>query len=180
MHRYNKKIGSDLKPLNADHPWDYKIVPDNSYWGIGLVVALLLLAGQILYFEGATFTRNPVFRPHLEKICQRLDCRLPAYKNPAEFTLLQNSLSYLSDRRQLFRVVVSNRAAFAQPYPNLELTLRDYSGNPFAQRIFLPQNYLPKGRAATSVILPNATVEIRLNIAVPKTIIGGYTFELIY
>ena len=169
-----------MKPLNADHSWDYEIVSDNSYWRTGLIIALLLLVGQIVYFEGATFTRNPAFRPHLEKICQQLGCRLPAYKNPAEFALLQSSLSYLSDHRQLFRVVVNNQAAFAQPYPNLELTLRDYAGNPFARRIFLPQDYLSKEQAATSVIRPDATVEISLNITAPKTIVGGYTFELIY
>ncbi len=151
-----------------------------AYWRSGLVIASLLLAAQTMYFEGTAFSRNPTFRPSLEKLCSQLNCRLPAYKNPVEFTVLQGSLIVLPDRSQLFRAVIRNRAAFAQPYPNLELTLLDYAENPFARRIFRPQDYLPKAQAATSAMLPDATAAISLNIATPKTKVGGYTFKLIY
>ncbi|MGZ8159397.1 MAG: DUF3426 domain-containing protein [Methylobacter sp.] len=161
-------------------PWDREIVPGCGYWRAGLVLAILLLIWQIVYFEGATLSRNPAFRSGLEKICRQLDCKLPAYKNLDEITVLQGSLSALHDRSLLFRVIIRNQAAFAQPYPNLELTMRDYAGNPFSRRIFLPQDYLPKARVATAVILPDATGEISLNIVALKTKVGGYTFELTY
>ena len=150
------------------------------YWRSGLVIAVLLLIGQTVYFNGAAFSRNPTFRTGLEKLCRQLNCRLSAYQNPAEFAVLQSSLSALPDRGHLFRAVIRNRSAFAQPYPNLELTLLDYAENPFARRIFRPQDYLPKARAATSAMLPDATATISLNIAALKTNVGGYTFELIY
>ena len=151
----------------------------DAYWRSGLVIASLLLAGQTVYFEGTAFSRNPAFRPSLEKLYRQLNCRLPVYKNPAEFAVLQGSLSALPDRSQLFRTVIRNKAAFAQPYPNLELTLLDYAENPFARRIFRPQDYLAKTLPATSAMLPDATAAISLNIAPPKTKVGGYTFKLI-
>lgn len=126
------------------------------------------------------FCRNPAFRPSLEKICGQLNCWLPAYQNLAEFSVLQGSLSALPDHSQLFKTVIRNRAAFSQPYPNLELTLLDYAENPFARRIFRPQDYLAKAQAATSAMLPDATAAISLNIAAPKSKVGGYTFKLIY
>jgi hypothetical protein len=150
------------------------------YWRSGLVIAVLLLLGQTVYFNGAAFSRNPAFRTGLEKIAGQLNYQLPAYQNPAEFSVLQGSLSALPGHGQLFRAVIRNRSAFAQPYPNLELTLLDYAENPFARRIFRPQDYLSKARAATSAMLPDATAAIRLNIAALKTNVGGYTFELIY
>ncbi len=144
------------------------------------MIASLLLLGQIVYFEGMPISRNPVFRASLEKLCGQLNCQLPAYKNPAEFAVLQGVLSALPDRSQQFRAVFRNRAAFAQPYPNLELTLLDYAENPFARRIFRPQDYLINAQAATSAMRPDATAAISLNIAAPKTKVGGYTFKLIY
>lgn len=150
------------------------------YWRVGLVIALLLLAGQIVYFEGSALSRNPAFRPSLEKLCRQLNCRLPVYKNPDEFAVLQGSLIALPDHSQLFRAVIRNRAAFAQPYPNLELTLLDYAENPFARRIFRPQDYLAKTQTATSAMFPDATAAISLNIAETKNKVGGYTFKLIY
>jgi hypothetical protein len=160
-------------------PWNREIVPGRSYWRIGLIVALLILGGQIVYFEGVTISRNPIFRSSLEKICRQLSCQLPAYENLDEFAVLQSSLSALPDRTQLFRAIISNRAAFAQPYPNFELTVLDYAGNPSARRIFRPQDYLPETLIG-SVMRPDASTIISLNIAALKTKVGGYTFELIY
>lgn len=160
-------------------PWDSGITPGSAFWRSGLVIASLLFAGQIIYFEGMTFSRNPTFRPSLEKLCGQLSCQLPAYKNPAEFTVLQSSLAVLPDRSRLFSATISNKAAFTQPYPNLKLTLLDYAGYPSARRIFRPQDYLAQLPAA-SAILPGASTAISLNIAAPKSKVGGYTFELIY
>lgn len=86
----------------------------------------------------------------------------------------------LPDRSQLLRVSISNQAAFAQPYPNLQLTLLDYAENPFSRRIFRPQDYLPEAPNATSTMLPGAITAISLNIAALKTKVGGYTLKLIY
>ena len=145
----------------------------------GLVIGLLLLIGQIVYFEGYAFSQNPAVRPGLVKLCQLINCQLPVYKNLDEFTLLHGSFTPLPDQNYAFRVVMSNQAAFAQPYPNIKLTLLDYSGNAFAHRIFQPRDYLPED-AVASVMAADATTEISLKIAAPKTKVGGSTFDLIY
>lgn len=161
-------------------PWAREIAPGRNYWRVGLAAASLLLAWQTVYFEGAAFCRNPAFRPSLERLCQSLHCRLPAYKNPDEWDVLQNSLSALPDHSRLFSAVIRNRAAFSQAYPNLELSLHDYDGNLFASRIFRPQDYLHQAQIVNSVLRPGATETINLNLAAPKTQIGGYTFKLSY
>jgi predicted Zn finger-like uncharacterized protein len=164
----------------TDLPWNQENTPGGAYWSVGLIIGLLLLAGQIVYFEGYYFSQNPIFRPVLEKICTQLNCRLPAYKNLDEFTVLQGSLSALPDHTHLFRAVISNQAAFTQIYPNITLTLLDYTGKPFTHRVFRPQEYLPKDSITTPAMISDATTEINLNIAAPEAKVGGYTFELIY
>lgn len=106
-----------------------------------------------------------------------MSCQLPAYENLDEFAVLQSSLSALPDHKQLFRAIISNRAAFAQPYPNIELTVLDYAENPSARRIFRPQDYLPEALVG-SAVQPGARTVISLNIAALKTKVGGYTFKL--
>lgn len=168
-----------MKASNARLPWDRDIAPGKAYWRPGLALAVLLLAGQIIYFERVALRRSPPLRLSLEQLCRHLDCSLPDYKNPDAFAVLQGSLYALPDHSQLFKAVVRNRGAFAQPYPKLELTLLDYAGKPFARRLFRPQDYLLKAQAAKSAMLPDATAAISLNIATPKTKVGGYTFKLI-
>jgi hypothetical protein len=160
-------------------PWDKESLSGNAYWRTGLVIGLLLLIGQIIYFEGYAFSQNPTIRPGLAKLCQLINCHIPVYKNPDEFTLLHSSFTPLPDQNYAFRVVMSNQADFSQAYPNIKLTLLDYSGNAFAHRIFQPRDYLPEDAVAT-LMATDATTEISLKIAAPKTKVGGSTFELIY
>jgi len=160
-------------------PWDKKNTSDNTYWSTGLIIGLLLLVGQIVYFEGYAFSQNPAVRPGLAKACQLIKCHLPDYKNPDEFALLHSSFTPLPDQNYEFRVVMSNQADFSQAYPNIKLILFDYSGNAFAHRIFQPRDYLPED-SVSSLMAADATTEISLKIAAPKTKVGGSTFDLIY
>jgi hypothetical protein len=173
-----EEINHSENPLAKSLPWDKENAPGNAYWGTGLVISLLLLIGQIVYFEGYAFSQNPVLRPSLEKLCQQLNCQLPVYRNPGEFTL-HGIFNPLPDQNYLFQAVITNQAAFTQVYPDIKLTLFDYNGKAFAHRIFRPQDYLPENSADTGMVA-EATTEISLKIAAPETKVGGSTYELIY
>ncbi len=160
-------------------PWDKESKSGNAYWGAGLVIGLLLLIGQIVYFEGYAFSQNSAVRPVLAKLCRLINCQLPGYKNLDEFTLLHGSFTPLPDQNYAFKVVISNQAYFSQTYPNIKLTLLDYNGNAFAYRVFQPRDYLPEDSIET-LMAPDATTEFSLKISVPKTKVGGSTYELIY
>jgi predicted Zn finger-like uncharacterized protein len=158
-------------------PWNK--VPSNVYWRTGLIISLLLLIGQIVYFEGYAFSQNPAVRPVLSKLCQLAKCQLPVYKNLGEISVLHSSFTSLPGQNYAFKVVISNQADFSQDYPNIKLTLLDYSGNAFAHRVFHPRDYLAEGSVAT-VMAADAITEISLKIVAPNTKVGGSTFDLIY
>jgi predicted Zn finger-like uncharacterized protein len=160
-------------------PWDKATIRGNAYWKRGLVIGLLVLIAQTVYFEGYAFTQNPALRPGLAKLCELIKCQLPVYKNLDELSILHSSFTPLPDQNYAFKLVISNQASFSQTYPNIKLTLFDYSGNAFAQRVFQPRDYLPV-EAVASVMAADATIEISLKIAAPGTKVGGSTFDLIY
>lgn len=170
-------IPEEDKPSRA-LPWEPAKMARRAYWHAGLVIGLLLLAAQIVYFEGHAFSQNPAYRPRLEKICERLGCRLPVYKNLNDFNVLQGSFALQPDRNYAFQAAITNQADFPQAYPTIKLTLLDYNEKPFAHRIFQPRDYLP-GINGVAVMTPDATAEISLTIAAPTTKVGGYTFKLI-
>ncbi|MGZ8190362.1 MAG: DUF3426 domain-containing protein [Methylococcaceae bacterium] len=160
-------------------PWEQKPAACHSCWHFGTLFALLLLAVQAVYFEGVNFSQSPRLRPSLEKLCRTFHCDIPVYKNLDEFTVMQGAFTPLPNGNYTFRAVISNQASFAQDYPNIQLVLQDYTGRAFTERIFRPQDYLSAIGAATKM-LPDATIAINLEIAAPKTRIGGYNFELTY
>jgi predicted Zn finger-like uncharacterized protein len=167
------------KPTARHLPWEKVSLPDGSHWGAALLLGVLLLAAQIVYFEGPAISQHATFRPWLESLCSKLSCQLPAYKNLDEFTVMHGSFAMLPDHSYAFKAVISNQAVFRQPYPNIRLTLFDFNGSAFAHRLFQPHDYLPAYSAA-SAIDADASTEINLNIAAPDTPVGGYTFELVY
>lgn len=149
------------------------------YWRSGFFAAMALLCVQGLYFEGDRVLQNPKVRPALEKLCGVLHCPLPDYRNLAELTVLHNSFSQLPNRHYAFKLVLNNDAAFSMRYPAIGLTLLSYDGQPFAYRLFKPNDYLA-GKPENERIAANSAAEIGLEIAEPKTKIGGFHFDLSY
>lgn len=169
---------SEIYIPNTEPPWGQEKQTKRVVWSLGTGLCLLLLVAQIMYFEGYAYTQHPIIRTFLAALCERILCHLPDYKNPDELNLI-GSLNQTPDHHYELQAVISNQAVFPQAYPNVKLTLLDYSGNPFAARAFRPQEYLPESLSSSS-IKPDETTEISLKIAAPKSAIGGSSFELIY
>ena len=72
-----------------------------------------------------------------------------------------------------------NQAKFPQPYPEVKMTLQELSGKPFAQRIFHPEEYLPKRLTDSRNMTPGEQIKIDLHITKPEIPVGGYTIDLI-
>lgn len=149
----------------------------SAFWSAGLIVALFLLGAQFFYFEHRHLVHNPSLRPWLERLCSTLHCQLPAYHNTGELAILHSALQLRADRNYRLQAALVNHAAFAQHYPQLKLSLTDLHGEPFAARIFAPQEYLPQ--ASQTLLAAGAAVEIDIDIAAPDEPVGGYLIELL-
>ena len=67
-----------------------------------------------------------------------------------------------------------NRADRAQPYPDIELILRDATSQPLARRVFRPAEYLPVASTAVGDLSPNIHVPVLLEFADPGSIATGF------
>lgn len=159
--------------------WAKSREPKRLHWGFAFAVGLLMLVVQSVYFEGYALTQKPGFRLWAENFCSQFHCQLPVYRNIDEFEVLHRSLAELPDHNYAFKVVFSNQAAFRQPYPNINLTLLDFDGKAFAQRMLLPEDYISDA-SKTVMIEAEATAEISLNIAAPNTKVGGFDFDFTF
>ncbi len=146
------------------------------YWGLAYTLCIFLFIFQIYYFEGYNLTQNNTLRPWLEKSCSLLDCQLPPYKNLNEFTILLGSFEPTKNKHYFFKTSFINQSAFEQNHPSIKLTLLDYTGHPFAERVFHPQEYL---NHPTGSIKPDMSAEVTMDVAAPAKNIGGYRFEFI-
>jgi len=148
----------------------------NSLWGIGYTICIILFLFQIYFFEGYNLTQNTFLRPWLKTICSGLHCQLPVYKNLNEITILHGAFEATKNDTYIFKTAFSNQSAFEQRYPSIKLTLQNFSGQTFAERVFQPQEYTKK---PANLIGSNTSTEITMEITAPSNKMGGYRFELI-
>lgn len=144
-------------------------------WLAASLVMLLVLAGQIIYFEGYRLSMFPKLRAGLETTCAIIGCRLPSYRNLDELTVSHSELLNRADRSYLFSAALSNQGLFPQVVPDLKLTLLGFNGQALAERVFVAGEYLD----GPIVLAAEQTTEIRISIAAPLAKVGGYTFTLI-
>jgi len=157
----------ETEPLQL-HPFAHEPRWPKVLWGIGFLAALLLLAGQYLYFNLDTLARGPL-RPWLANVCSALDCRLPAQSDANR--IQTGSLivrSHPSERGVLaVDALITNQAGFPQPYPELQLQFTDLNGAPVAGRRFKPEEYLGGELTGARLMPVQQPVHIALELLDP-------------
>ncbi len=180
-----ERLNENMATINAweedapttDIPWEKgRRVGSPLLWGLGCSAGLLLLLAQLYYFESSQLVQKPVIRTWIETICQPLSCRLPVYRNLQQMTI-RGVLQPTPGNSFQLQALLVNQAPFPQTYPDIKLSLMEFNGRVFAERVFHPDDYLSD--AAGKLIDSKASTEVNLSIVKPALPIGGYTLELL-
>lgn len=146
-------------------------------WTLASLLLLAVLAVQYVYLNRVALVHHAELRPLLELLCEHTGCRLPPRRDVTALTLLERDIRS-HDRYQgalTIHATVQNRAAFAQPYPAVDVVMRDLTGRVVAARRFLPQDYL-SGAAAPPLLAPQATAQLTLDVVDPGAEAVGFEF----
>ena len=153
------------------------------HWALGSVILMMVLISQAAYmFRADIAAKIPVTEPALSYSCWLLNCEvgLPQYSDLISI----ESSGLEADPKQkgwiTLKVLLRNRASFAQTYPNLELTLSDSKGAPQARRIFSPADYLPESASDVAGIRANKELGVQLLLDTGKLKPMGYRLALFY
>ena len=153
-------------------------------WGLGALVALALLAGQLAhYYRTELATLVPELRPALAEGCRTLDCELRLPRRPDLLSIESSDLQADKRRESLIvlNAVIRNRAPFAQEHPALELTLTDASDQPVVRRVLRPADYLARPPEALAPgIAPGGESVLRVHFDTGGARATGYRLYLFY
>ena len=151
--------------------------PRERWLPIAIVVLCLALALQLLLADRARLAADARWRPLLETLCGALRCELPPWREPAAFTLVQRDIRQHPRLPGALRVTATfrNDARWAQPWPQLRLTLTDANGRAAGERSFRAEEYLggPPGQPA---LASGETAAVAMDILEPASGIVGYDF----
>ncbi len=146
-------------------------------WAAITALALLLLV-QVALADRERYAADARTRPWLEKLCGVLACELPPWREPAAMQLMARDVRPHPSAPDALIISASfrNEARWAQPWPDLKLTLSDINGQTIAQRQFEPGEYLGLG-ARKLTIEPSQTASVTLEVADPGKQAVAFEFE---
>jgi len=148
---------------------------------MGIALAALGILAQVFWYQFDAWSRTPLWRPVYAQLCGWFGCELPVQRAPALLRTRNLVVRSHPDEAGALAVnaIIVNEAAFAQPFPDLELRFTSMNGGLVARRVFEPREYL-SGEAENMALMPALTpVQIQLDIADPGPDAVNYAMKIL-
>ncbi|WP_426415837.1 DUF3426 domain-containing protein [Aestuariirhabdus sp. LZHN29] len=169
-------LRADKRALHAlnDEPLNLHLPDRPARWKTVLTTMACLLAAAALALQYAWYDRNQLarldtLRPYYQVACERFGCALPDKINIAAIrgTNLVVRSHPKFENALVVDAIISNLANYSQPFPAIQLSFSDLTGQPVASRRFTPAEYLA-GELAGAREMPSRTpIHLALEIVDP-------------
>jgi hypothetical protein len=138
----------------------------------------LLLALQWLLADRARLAADAGWRPFVAQLCATLRCELPPWREPSAFALLERDVRPHPDVPGALRVTATfrNDARWAQPWPQVVLTLSDVDGRAIGARAFEAGDYLGT-RPTQNELASGQTATMRMDVLEPSPHVVAFAFD---
>ncbi len=152
-------------------------------WATGAVLLAFALGGQAAYlYRGDLAVQYPGLKPYLAQFCDLLRCTLAPPQRPRQIAIEASDLQATDTARPgliQLTATLRNHAGHELGYPALDLVLTNTKEHTLARRIFLPKEYLERGRDITAGIPANAEITVRLDLDTGDLNPAGFRLDLL-
>lgn len=137
-------------------------------YGLLALLAAAALGAQYLFFNFDQMALGPQ-RDRIIQLCAWLGCELPQRSAPELIRTGSLMVRSHPDRTNALVVdaIITNQAAFPQPYPALRLVFSDLNGALVAARSFQPHEYLAGELSGSAEMTSRQPVHIALELVDP-------------
>ena len=179
---HGKEYGPAPEQLLLDEELFRGPTPRSSrWWAAGVVLLAFALAGQAAFvYRSELAVQYPVLKPYLVQICGALRCKVSPPQRPQLIAIEASDLQVNDPARPSIiqlTATLRNYAGYDLGYPALDLVLTNTREHTLARRIFLPGEYLERGRDAEAGIPANAEITVRLDLDTTDLNPAGFRLE---
>ena len=139
-------------------------------------------AGVRDFLRDMIVLKAPVTRPWIEAACAQIGCSLSLPKDAALIQIIGSDLQAepVGAGHLQLKITLGNRAAHAQAWPVLVLTLTDRTDQAQARRSFAPSEYLSDPTLLASGIPAQSEHQLSLPLEVRNLTLAGYRLAISY
>ena len=138
-------------------------------WLIGTGLLSLSLLLQIAYVERSSLSQHSLLQPLYQQLCGWIECQTQSSQAIELLALVNRDVRPHPDigSALLISATVHNRAGFAQPYPQIGVTLRNLENEVVAERFFDPHEYLEADRRSPEGLTVDTLLPVEFAVADP-------------
>ncbi len=146
-------------------------------WGLGGLLCVALLVIQYGYWHRDVLAADARLRPSLELMCGIVGCELPLRRAPSQVSMADHTVQshHRYEGALMITATLVNEADFDQPYPAVEVVMRDLNAQVVARRRFNPGQYL--AGAADEVFRAGGEAHLLLEVVDPGNRAVGFEFN---
>lgn len=149
-------------------------------WGTAAACALLLLGAQVLHHYRTEIAGDPTFGPWLQGAYGVFGVEVRPRWDVHQYEILDWVATAEPNARGLGSLKITahiqNRGAVRQPYPAVQLKLKDRWEEAVSSRMFTPAEYLPSETPRDRMMSPGETTRAEIEVVDPGP--DAYGFEL--
>ena len=165
----------------AGAPWplDAPVKRPSRWWSVAALLALVALGAQIAHHFRAALVRNAIAGPYVQQAYELVGMNVVPSWDVRQYAILDWVATAEPNTRGQGSLKITarihNRGPHAQPYPSVQLRLKDRWEAAVGSRIFAPAEYLAAAQTR-SLMAPGETVRAELEVVDPGP--DAYGFEL--
>lgn len=150
------------------------------WWGVAAACALLALLGQGLNHYRAEIAGHPTFGPWIQQAYGLVGAEITPRWDVHQYEILDWVATAEPNARGLGSLKITariqNRGPLRQPFPDVQLRLKDRWEAAVSSRVFTPAEYLPIESPRGRLMSPGETARAEIEVVDPGP--DAYGFEL--
>jgi predicted Zn finger-like uncharacterized protein len=149
-------------------------------WAVAAALALLALGAQAIHHFRASLASHPTFGPWISQAYGTLGAEIAPSWDVRQYQIIDWVATAEPNSRGIGSLKITariqNRGPQRQPYPAVQLRLRDRWEEAVGSRMFAPAEYLPRDTPRDRLVSPGETARAELEVVDPGP--DAYGFEL--
>lgn len=188
---FNEEKNESLQHVVPDkfrdsYPSQSPTLISTALWSIGILLLTATLVIEYAWFNRDQLNKIPELQAAINTLCQQVKCKNFSIRDTASIELItRNVFSHPNEKGALMvNVTMKNNAAFAQPYPVMQIDFSDIRGGIVAARRFSPKEYLASEHQQHNteqpyLLQPDTSASITLEIQDPGKQAMTYEFNFL-
>lgn len=149
---------------------------------LGLVLILVAASQAVYHLRVQIAAEHPRFKPLLVKACVQLNCTIGLPKQLNLITIGDSDMQEDDNYQSVinFSSSLTNKASYAQTYPNIELTLTGADDKVVIRKLIPPKEYLAASEKVENGLPAREEMAINIALYVNEASVAGYRILLVY